>query len=562
MEIKKRSIDYIKSTKEDDFVPQKKKVGNYECETTKFPNIFKILSHKGGFLVRCNYGRVEKISRKDGTKKIVSEITLKVVDSITDARHLLNEVEGIREKRKEQGIESIRPIIKEKTTLNDVIEQFKKDRAYTDLSLGYQRHYDNYLLHFSDFMGHREPKTITVDDIEEYYSYLLERGNLAKYRRKSSKQFDGKDNINGICINTVSKHKPALKRLWDFMLRKGCYGIEQNIPAYSYVPMINMEVDGKVIRTRHIQPDRTPLTMEQLNYTLNDAIQNEHDRSIAVMIALGAIGGLRRGEAVALRVGRYYHDERMKLGTDMWELNDFKSIKEYYIKHDELILIDESITQNCGDVLGFPKDNIIRMVGKPKCLSDIVEYAMEQRMQIYEALGAELSSDERIYLPLINVVQRNIYTSQKLSRKWKEYQERRNKRMMQLGVEPIPIVRYQDLRHTHASLLNEELPVKHISRNMGHVIPGEDNVFNTTTKVYIHNKEADRSSIIQFWDKHIKIDWDKAIRVDINAPGNKAHVNGSGHFVITSEEKQRVMGLRKRFVLTEEEEAELLCSRE
>lgn len=85
MEIKKRSIDCTKSTKEDDFVPQKKKVGNYECETTKFPNIFKIVSHKGGFLVRCNYGRVEKISRKDGTKKVVNEVTLKVVDSITDA---------------------------------------------------------------------------------------------------------------------------------------------------------------------------------------------------------------------------------------------------------------------------------------------------------------------------------------------------------------------------------------------------------------------------------------------------------------------------------------------
>jgi hypothetical protein len=100
-----------------------------------------------------------------------------------------------------------------------------------------------------------------------------------------------------------------------------------------------------------------------------------------------------------------------------------------------------------------------------------------------------------------------------------------------------------------------------ISRNMGHVIPGKDQVNNTTTKVYIHDRTPNRSDVIKYWDTHIKLDWDKALRGNINDPGNKAHVNGSGHFVITSEEKKRIMSLRKRFVLTEEEEAELLYTR-
>jgi ABC-type Fe3+ transport system substrate-binding protein len=127
---------------------------------------------------------------------------------------------------------------------------------------------------------------------------------------------------------------------------------------------------------------------------------------------------------------------------------------------------------------------------------------------------------------------------------------------------PIPVIRYHDLRHTHASLLSDELPVKKISRNMGHVIHGEGQVNNTTTKVYIHDREPDRWDIINYWDSHIKIDWDKALRVDINAPGNKAHVNGSGHLVIKDEDKKRAVELHKRFVLTEEEEVELLCSAE
>ena len=301
--------------------------------------------------------------------------------------------------------------------------------------------------------------------------------------------------------------------------------------------------------------------MEQLNYTLNDAIQNEADRSVAVMIALASIGGLRRSETCALKIGRYYHDNRMKIGTDMWKLNDFINVKDFYMQHDELILIDEAIMHEKKDVLGFPKNNIIRMIGKPRCLDEIIEYAMEQRAQMCKILGVDIDSDEKVYMPLRNVIKQQDYTSQKISRKWNEYQKRRNKRMESLGLEPIPCIKYHELRHTHASLLDDEVAAKKISRNMGHVVPGEGQLYNTTTKVYIHDRVPDRSDIINFWDKHIKIDWDKASRIDLNDSDNRAHVNGSGHLVIMDEDKKRIMEIRKRYVITEEEEAELLYSK-
>ena len=565
MEIKKRNINSQSNSGNGNFIPKKQKVGNYECETTKVPGIYKILSHKGGYLARCNYGRVEKISKKDGTKKLTNEVTLKVVPTMTEAKKLLSEAENIRLQRRDGAVPITQPVLKEKITLRHVVDDFKKDRAYTNLSANYQMHYDNFCRHIIEFMGYREPKTITVVDIEEYYEYLLKRGSLATAKRNKDGSISKKEvtrtNPEGLSVNTISKHKTALKSIWNFMLKKDTYGVEKNVVLYSQIPKVEIVVDGKTIRTSHIHPTQTVLNMEQLNYTLNDAIQNEHDRSVAVMIALGSIAGLRRSETVALKVGRYYHDERMKIGEGMWSLNDFAGMKDYYMEHDELMLIDEAVKHNRVDVLEFPKNNIIRMVGKPKCLEEIVEYAMEQRRQIYETMGAEIESDERIYLPLINVIQRDIYTSQKLSRKWKEYQERRNRRMEKLGLEPIPIIKYHELRHTHASLLNEEVAIKKISRNMGHIVPGEGQVYNTTTKVYIHDRKPDRTDIINFWDKYIKIDWDKALRVNINEQGNRAHVNGSGHLVIMSEDKQTVMKYRKRFVLTEEEEAELLCSK-
>jgi len=459
MEIKKRSISYEKVPKEDNFVPKRVKVSNYDCETTKVTNIFKIINFKGGYLVRCNYGKVEKIDKKSGTKKVVNEITLKVVDSFSEAKKLLNEVESIRFGRKENGIACTLPIIKKKVTLEDVIADFKKDRAYTELSKTYQKHYNNYFNHIIDFMGYKEPKAITVRDIEEYYEYQLKRGNLSTAKKNKdgsiSKKEISESNPEGISVNTLGTHKSALKNIWQFMIKKGGYGIDTNIVVFSEIPKIEIEIDGKKIKTRRIEPKQTPLTLEQLNYTLNDALQNEHDRSIALMIALGSIGGLRRSETVALKIGRYYHDERMKIGDGMWMLNDFRNLKDYYMEHDELILIDEAIVSNGEDILGFPKENIIRMVAKPKCLKEIVEYAMEQRKQVCDAMGIDIGSDERLYLPLVNVLQRTVYNSNKLSRKWKEYQQRRNKRMEKKGLEPIPIVRYHDLRHTHSELSSE-----------------------------------------------------------------------------------------------------------
>ena len=66
---------------------------------------------------------------------------------------------------------------------------------------------------------------------------------------------------------------------------------------------------------------------------------------------------------------------------------------------------------------------------------------------------------------------------------------------------------------------------------MGHLIPEEGQIKNTTTKVYIHDRLPDRRNIIEFWDKHINIEWDKALRIDGSYEGWVA-VNGSGHLVV------------------------------
>lgn len=536
MDIKKVAIENIKDDGKKGQAGRKVKIGKYDCTTTSTPNLFKINREKGGYVVRCNYGRCDKIDEKLGKLKTVSEVTLRVVETISEGKKLLQDAERIRYMRRDNINCRVATPVKRQITLDDVIEAFKKDKKYQEMSSSYQIHYDNYFRHFSDFMGHKDPKAIRVEEIEAYYDYELKYGNLDNVKRDDEGKIIRDDEYNekrrGLSVNTLPKHKTALKELWKYMIRKGCYDIEVNYPLLSEIPKVEIEIDGKKIKTRKIQRTYEVLSLDQLNYTLNDAIQYEADRSLVLLIALGAICGLRRSEAAALKIGRYYHNELMMIGEEMWQTNNFSGIRNYYERHDELILIDEAFKHLSRDELGFPKNNIIRMVGKPKVLDEIVTYAMEQRQQLAKLLGVDIVGSDRLYLPLQNMLQQNMYCSQKITRKWNQYQIRRNQRMSKKGLEPIPIIRFHDLRHTHASLLSESgIPVKEISRNMGHLIPEEGQVTNTTTKVYIHDRLPDRKNIIEYWDKNIHIEWDKALRIDGSYEGWVA-VNGSGHLVV------------------------------
>lgn len=67
----------------------------------------------------------------------------------------------------------------------------------------------------------------------------------------------------------------------------------------------------------------------------------------------------------------------MLLGDELWQMNDFYSIRPYYEAHNELILIDEaSKSGKGGEYIGFPKKNIVRMVAKPRVLDEIVDYVI------------------------------------------------------------------------------------------------------------------------------------------------------------------------------------------
>lgn len=516
------------------------KTGKYAYIDTKNEGIKEVVSGQGGFLVFLDYGRKQKVDKKTGKLVYKQDKSLKRVDTLKEAKALRRQAEEIR-----LGTVAKVP---SKVFFDRMVEDYKQSAEWKDSSQSQKDHYENYFRHLCDFFVNIQPKDITKLDIETYFLWQLERGKRSTAKRNKDGSVSKKE---GISVNTLGKHKCALKKLWNFMIDSKKYGVTENIVPSARLPKVEVSIDGKKKKVSKIQYHPRSLTLDELNYTLNDALQNEFDRSVAVMIALASIGSLRHSETLGLRLGKFLHDEYMAVTDAALKEGGFDRV--YYEEHDNLMLIDTAIMHiGSEDVEKLPKGDRIRVSAVPECLKKIVGYAMEQRREIYSIVGREIDSGENVYVPLINIIDNRPLNSQKMGRKWNEYQKRRNKRMVAAGIEPIPIIRYHDLRHTHANLLKEHVIQCQISYNMGHVVI-VPNMDNTTTRVYWNDRQPNRDSIIDYFDNYIKIDWNKALHEPINGEKSLIRVNGSGHLVILSEEAERRKGKGKKFVFKEEE---------
>lgn len=525
------------------------RTGKYEYINTKHEGIKEVVSQQGGFLVFLDYGRKQKINKKTGQLEYKQDKTLKRVDTIREAKALRREAEEIR-----AGIIQKAP---SKVFFNEMVEDYMQSVEWQDSAQSTRIHYENCFRHLCDFFVNIQPKDITRIDIENYFQWQLERGSRSTVKRNKDGSVNKKE---GISVNTLSKHKSALKRLWNYMVDSKKYGITENIVPSARIPKVEIKIDGKIKKVSKIQYHPRSLTLEELNYTLNDAAQNEFDRSILVMIALAAIGSLRHSETLGLRVGKFMHDKYMTVTDEALKEGGYD--REFYEEHDNLMLIDTAIMRSgSGNVEKLPKGDKVRVSAVPACLKEIVDYAMEQRREIYGIVGREIDSGEKVYVPLINIIDNRELNSNKMGRKWQEYQRRRNKRMEKAGIEPIPIIRYHDLRHTHGNLLKGNAEAWQISCNMGHLVV-EPDMNNTTTRVYWNDRQPCREDIIKYFDSHIKIDWDRALHQPINREGSVLTVNGSGHLIVSSGEKERRKVKGKKFIFTEEELEELFLKQD
>lgn len=491
------------------------------------------------YVAVCDYGRQPSLDKATGKVFFKQKKTERVFITLKEAR--MAKSDAVLRRKIGTNTSAI-----SSTKFCDVVEDFKKSERYKDLDESYQDHFSNYINHLVDFFGNMEVSEISMVDMENYYKYQLNRGNLSSAKKNRDGSVSKKE---GISINTVSKHKTGAKKIWEFMIDAKVYGVTENIADKSRVPKVEVFIDGKTKKMSKVPYHPRSLTLDELNYTLNDALQNEFDRSVVVMIALAAIGTMRHSEVVGLQIGKVRHDHYMSISDDIWEYSGYD--KAFYQEHNEFIMIDTAIMNNR---IRFPKEGIVRVVAKPVPLNEILEYAMKQRMEILDIVNRKLESTDQVYMPLINIIKNRPLNSQKLGRKWEEYQNRRNKRMKADGLEPIPVIRFHDLRHTFSNLTKANSFEWERSYNMGHKVKGD----NTTNRTYINDRTLNRDNIFKFFNEYIKLDWDKALQKKINEKYSSATVNGSGHLVIADSVTEERKKQGKKFVFKEDELVDLL----
>lgn len=521
-----------------------KRTGNYLYVDTANEGIKRVVNGDGGYLAFLDYGKVNKVNKKTGQLELKQDKTTRHVQTEREAKALRRQAEEIRAQRSGKGqvVQKPRSVL-----FGQAVEEFYTSPAWGSVPDSEKHTFTNYFKHMDDYFKNFEPKDITVLDIEGYYDYQLKHGSRLPVKKGQDNSADKKE---GISVNSLPKHKTAMKKLWQYFIDSGKYGVQNNLAALAKIPKVEIKVGKSTIKVSRIPHQAHSLTLEELNYTLNDAVQHEFDRSVVLMIALASIGSLRHGETIGLEVGKFLHNELMNIPQDSIDYSGYD--REYYEKNEELMFIDNQVARRDGkDIEKLPKFDKIRVAAAPECLRRVVAYAMEQRQQVYSITGKSIDKDEKIYLPLLNAIRGNSFTSNKMGKKWNEYQIRRNKRMIKLGLKPIQLITYHELRHTHNMIMVKEVSSRERSLNMGHELAESDR--NVNSQIYLNDRRPDRSNIIAFYDQNIHLNWDKALNKPINTHGCQVAVNGSGHLVISDEVAKKRKAQGKRGALKEEE---------
>lgn len=142
---------------------------------TKYAGIKELLDGSG-YVAVLDYGRQPRLEKKTG-KFVMKQIkTQKRFKTLKEARQAMAEAEMARKVgTNTSGIRSVK--------FSDMTEDFKGSERYKGLDDNYRKHYDNYINHFVDFFGDTDVRDISVIDMENYYRFQLERGNLVTAKK-------------------------------------------------------------------------------------------------------------------------------------------------------------------------------------------------------------------------------------------------------------------------------------------------------------------------------------------------------------------------------------------
>lgn len=401
----------------------------------------------GKYIVSIDLGRQSKINPKTGLVEKKQCKTTKICDTLKEAKAIQGENNKIKQYKQVSGVS--RKVLFKKVVA-DYNAMYSKNWGES-----YKAQKRNQEKRMLAYFGETDVRKIDTIDIEEFFDWCREPNEVFP---------------NPLSNNTIEKYKTHLNSIWKFMKKgQSRYGVTENVITDADIGEIE-------------DYEATILDAQQLKYLIEYTIKNEKDYAAFSLLCIPALAGLRRGELCGLK----------------WKHIDFEK---------KLIDVAEQRYQaGSGVVVGVPKmgkndgktrfERRQRYSALPDTLATLLKEVKKQQT-IYR--GHEPLDDDYVYVTKMNMVRGDLPRPGKVSKRFVELQKRCNKVREIQELEPLPIIRLHDLRHTFISLcLNGGVNQFQVSANCGHTYA--DNHLNTTIKVYWHDNE-DRSDIIQFIDK-------------------------------------------------------------
>lgn len=406
---------------------------------TKYPGIVQLAN--GRYKVTLDYGRDEVTGKQKKTHK--------TVDTLKEARALQGQNADAKKLNSNTGITGK---VLFKDALKDYNETYKKE-----WSLSYATMKHNQEKRMIYYFGEKDVRKISTLDIEAFFKWCQEEHEKEGFP-------------NALCNNSIGKYKTHMSDIWVFMKKnKLKYGVTENVITDAKI--------GKIDKYEAIT-----LLPEQIKYYLWYVTHCEKDYSTFALFAIPALVGVRRGELCGLQWG---------------DIDFEKDIIDIQRQREE---INSKIVVSVPK-MGDPKGkNRFEKRQRYASLPEVVEKLLIAiKKQQEEVLERPVASEEYVYRTKENLVRNSLPRPGKVSLRWKELQERCNKVRENKGLEPFPIIRLHDLRHSFISMcLNGGVNSLQVSATVGH--SNSDRHLSTTIKTYWHDNQ-DREEVKNFIDK-------------------------------------------------------------
>ena len=415
-----------------------------EYEATEYPGIKKRIKD-GKYLAIIDLGRQPKLDKKTGEMVQKQCKTQKLFDTLKEAKAYQgenNKAKATQKVSKTAGKVTFRQAIA------DYNAKYSKDwgASYAAQKANQERRMISY---FND----TDVRKIDTLAIEAFFEWCRTPNEVYK---------------TSLGNNTIQKYKTHLNDLWKFMKKGNIYGVTENVVTDADVGQIE-------------KFEASTFTIEQVKYLLWYATHLEDDYSVFSLLAIPALAGLRRGELCGLQ----------------WKDIDFEN-KLIDVRQQRMQAGGKTTTKvpkNGKDNGKTRYERRQRYAALPDTLATLLLKVKEQQAAI---TGSEPGPDDYVYRTKDNIILGELPRPGKVSKRYKELQKRCNKVREIKKLEPLPLIRLHDLRHTFISMcINGKVDQLQVSANCGH--RNEDRHMSTTIKVYWHDNN-DRTEIREFID--------------------------------------------------------------